>query len=106
MHKILLEGAKRQRRHQRDVVTHDGRVWQARRDTGKKPPQQDWILLARAGRDGNDGRTPRFRGAFLVGEKYRKFDVVRYDVGAFIAVRDDPGLIPTDGDGWQLVTLH
>jgi hypothetical protein len=92
-----------------DVVTHDGSVWQAKKATGKEPPHRDWICIARAGRDGRDGcdgRSPNFRGAFDVGKKYKRFDIVRYDIGIFVAVRDDPGIIPTDGDGWQLLTLH
>lgn len=62
-----------------------------------------WILLARAGRDGCAGRTPRLRGAFDVREKYAQFDIVGYDGGAYIAVHDDPGTVPSD-DGWQLLS--
>src|SRR5262249_34117114 len=90
-----------------DVASHAGSTYQAKRDTCQPVTSaDDWTLLAGRGQDGVNGRTPRFRGAFLAGEKYAKFDVVRYDVGAFIAVRDNPGIIPTDGDGWQLLTLH
>jgi hypothetical protein len=84
-----------------DVVVHDGSVYQARKDTGKEPGHQDWILLARAGRDGCDGRSPRLRGPFNVNEKYAQFDVVEYDGGSFVAIRDiNPGTIPGE-DGWQ-----
>jgi hypothetical protein len=85
-----------------DVVTHDGSVYQARKDTGKEPGHQDWILLARAGHDGCDGITPNFRGVFDARETYRRFDVVEHDGSSFVALRDDPG-IPGD-DGWQLLS--
>jgi hypothetical protein len=90
-----------------DVVVAPNGVFQALKDTGKPPAADhpDWILLARAGRDGRAAPMLNFCGSYLVGEKYQRFDVVRYDVGAFVAVRDNPG-IPGDGDGWALLTLH
>jgi hypothetical protein len=39
--------------------THDGALWIAKRETGAKPcleNRDDWILAARKGRDGKDGR--------------------------------------------------
>lgn len=39
--------------------THDGALWIAKRETGAKPcleNREDWILAARKGRDGKDGR--------------------------------------------------
>jgi hypothetical protein len=39
--------------------THDGALWIAKRDNGSKPcleNKEDWILAARKGRDGKDGR--------------------------------------------------
>lgn len=39
--------------------THDGALWIAKRDTAAKPcleNKEDWILAARKGRDGKDGR--------------------------------------------------
>jgi hypothetical protein len=39
--------------------THDGALWIAKRDSGSKPcleNREDWILAARKGRDGKDGR--------------------------------------------------
>src|SRR5262249_42561278 len=47
-----------------DVFVHDGNVWQAKQDTGQQPGDDHWILLARAGKDGLDGRSPRLRGLF------------------------------------------
>jgi hypothetical protein len=44
--------------YESDVVTHTGALWQARSDTAHAPPHSDWICLARAGRDGSDGRSP------------------------------------------------
>jgi hypothetical protein len=37
-----------------DVVTHDGSTYQALRDTARAPPVDDWICLARAGRDASN----------------------------------------------------
>jgi hypothetical protein len=59
-----------------DVVVHEGSVYQARKDTGKEPGHQDWILLARAGRDGCDGLSPNVCGAFNAHEKYKRLDIV------------------------------
>src|SRR5262249_4853632 len=70
-----------------DVVTHDGSVYQACKDTGTEPAidHPHWILLARAGRD---GLTPTFRGEFDGYKKYRALDVVEFDGSSYIAVRD------------------
>ena len=42
-----------------ESATHDGALWIAKRDTNAKPcleNAEDWILAARKGRDGKDGR--------------------------------------------------
>ena len=42
-----------------ESATHDGALWIAKRDTSAKPcleNGEDWILAARKGRDGKDGR--------------------------------------------------
>jgi hypothetical protein len=42
-----------------ESMTHDGALWIAKRDTSAKPcleRAEDWILAARKGRDGKDGR--------------------------------------------------
>jgi len=84
-----------------DVVVCDGAVFQALKDTGKTPmaDHPDWILLARAGRD---GRTPNFRGGFHAHKKYRRLDAVEFDGSSFVALRDEPGIL--GGDGWQLLS--
>jgi hypothetical protein len=84
-----------------NVVTHGGSTYQARCDTARQPPHEDWTCIARAGENGRDGRSPNVRGTFKAGERYRGLDVVALDGGAFIARRDDPG--PCPGDGWQLI---
>jgi hypothetical protein len=68
-------------------------------DTGRHVLTDDWVCIARGGRD---GETPEIRGTYEVGIKYKHLDIVASDGGAFIAKRDDPGLCP--GDGWQLIT--
>src|SRR5262249_19810761 len=88
-----------------DVVICDGAVFQALKDTGKTPATDcpDWILLARAGRDGCDGRSPTICGAYDAHETYVRLDIVTHgDGAAYIARHDDPGLCP--GDGWQVLS--
>jgi hypothetical protein len=84
--------------YEADVVVHAGALWQA---GGHAPPHSDWICIARAGRDGRDGRSPNVCGTYNAREKYERRDIVALDGGAFIARRDDPGICP--GDGWQLL---
>jgi hypothetical protein len=86
-----------------DVVVHGGATYQCLRDTGRSVTHaDDWICLARAGRDGLDGITPDIRGTYVVNEEYKRLDIVAMDGAAFIARYDDPGLCP--GEGWQLMS--
>jgi hypothetical protein len=85
-----------------DVVVHNGATYQALRDTGHDVSHADWICLAKAGRDGRDGSTPKVRGTYDVHERYAKLDIVALDGAAFIAKHDDPGICP--GDGWQMMS--
>lgn len=87
-----------------DVVTFEGSVYQAQRDTGKAPSHEDWRCIARAGRDGVDGRSFTVRGTWSAEQKYGHLDVVVLDGGAFVAKRDDPGACP--GEGWQVITMR
>lgn len=84
-----------------DVVTHDGRTYQAQRDTGREPPHEDWLCLAEAGRDGEPGNSFRVRGTWDAGNDYLALDVVALNGSSFIAKLDDPG--PCPGGGWQLI---
>jgi hypothetical protein len=88
--------------YEANLVTHAGALWQARCDTVHAPPHGDWACLARAGRDGSDGRSPKVRGTYDAHASYERLDVVALDGAAFIARRDNPGLCP--GDGWQLLS--
>lgn len=90
--------------YQSDVVMHAGATYQALRDTAKVPPHEDWICIARAGHDGNDGRSLTVRGTWLESEEYRALDVVALNGGSFMARRDNPG--PCPGDGWQLIAAQ
>lgn len=82
-----------------ELVTHQGSTYQCLKDTGRGPPHDDWICVARAGRD---ARSPNVCGTYRAGESYRSLDVVALNGGSFIARRDDPG--PCPGDGWQLMS--
>lgn len=84
-----------------EVVSYDGSLYQARKDTAQAPGGTDWICVARAGRDGCDGRTPNVCGTYDVHKKYERLDIVTCDGASFIASYDDPGLCP--GDGWQVL---
>jgi hypothetical protein len=85
-----------------EVVSYDGSLWQACKDTAQAPGGPDWVCVARAGRDGCDGRTPNVCGTYDAYEKYQRLDVVVYEGASYIARRDDPGICP--GDGWQLLS--
>lgn len=80
-----------------DVVTHDGSLFQAQRDTAKEPPHGDWAELAARGKDGV-GFT--IRGTFNPEVSYSRNDVVALNNGSFAARWDNPGLCP--GEGWQI----
>ncbi len=82
--------------YQGGVVTHGGALWQARRDTGRSPPHEDWICIVAAGAD---GRSMAVRGTWSETETYRYLDVVTRNGGAFAAIQDDPG--PCPSGGWQ-----
>jgi hypothetical protein len=84
-----------------DIVTHDGSTWQAQRDTGRSAPHEDWICLARSGRDGRDGASLQVRGTWDANAHYEALNVVVLNGGAFVAKRNEPGACP--GDGWQLM---
>ena len=81
-----------------EVIAHLGATWQATRDTGKEPPHEDWILLARAGAD---GRSFRVAETYDAAKEYSALDVVALNGGSFVARADNPG--PCPGDGWQLL---
>jgi len=83
------------------VVAHGGGLWQATKDTGQTPPHDDWLCLARGGRD---GASPGVRGTYSEREKYRALDIVAFNKGSFVARKDNPGPIP--GDDWQLLVAH
>jgi hypothetical protein len=87
-----------------DVVTHNGSLYQALRDTAKEPPHADWGCLAAAGRDGMDGRSFAIRGTHKEDGEYRALDVVVLNGASFVAKRDAPGECP--GDGWQLMAAQ
>lgn len=87
--------------YEADVVTFDGAVYQAQRDTGRAPPHDDWLCIVARGAAGTDATDIEVTGTFDVTKTYRKLNVVALNGGSFIAKRDDPG--PCPGDGWQLV---
>jgi hypothetical protein len=87
-----------------NIVIHRGSTYQARCDTARKPPHEDWDCVAHAGVDGKDGRdgcSPNVRGTFKAGGRYRALDIVALNGGSFIAKKDNPG--PCPGAGWQLI---
>jgi hypothetical protein len=80
------------------VVLLGGSTWQARADTARAPPHEDWACLASAGRD---AATPVVRGTWRDGDAYAALDIVALNGGSFIARKDAPG--PCPGEGWQLI---
>jgi hypothetical protein len=82
-----------------ELVTFDGSLWQAAKDTGNAPGVgADWTCLAEHGRH---ARPLTIRGTYEPGASYQALDIVALNGGSFIARRDAPGECP--GDGWQLL---
>lgn len=98
--KIWQEGV----HYANEVVTFDGSTFQAVRDTGRAPPHDDWRPLARAGRDGSDGRSFNVRGTYSESESYSGLDMVALNGASFVARYDSPGTCP--GEGWQLMAAQ
>jgi hypothetical protein len=90
-------------RYRGDIVTHRGSTYQARCDTAREPPHDDWVCIASAGRDGVEGRSMRVRGTWQAAEGYELLDVVALNGCSFVARRDNPGECP--GQGWKALTL-
>ena len=88
--------------YQGEFVSYHGALYQACQDPAEVPGGSDWTCVARAGRDGVDGRTPTIRGTYNAYKKYAQLDIVTVDGASYIARCDDPGLCP--GDGWQLTS--
>jgi hypothetical protein len=84
-----------------DVVAHRGSTWQALRDTAREPPDNDWVMLAAAGRDAAEGEVC---GQYQPGNAYRKFDLACHDGCEWRARCDDPGPLP--GVGWALSAVQ
>ena len=93
--KAFVEGAVH---YEGDVVLALGGTWQARCDTARAPPHDDWLCIAAKGRD---AATPHVRGTFDQAAVYRHLDIVALGGSSFIARRDQPG--PCPGEGWQLI---
>lgn len=90
--------------YQGEVVTLDGSIYQAVRDTGKVPGHKDWRCIVRRGADGQDGRSFAVRSTWQADGEYRALDVVALNGASFVAKRDNPG--PCPGDGWQLMAAQ
>jgi hypothetical protein len=84
-----------------DLVVHSGATWQAKCDTAQTPGGSDYVSVARAGRDGADGRSLTLRGPYDMQAKYTNLDIVEFGGELFVALRDDPALCP--GEGWRLL---
>jgi hypothetical protein len=80
------------------LVTHEGALWQAQRDTGKVPgDSDDWICLAARG-----APAPQFRicSTYNAESVYTELSIVALNGSSFVARKDNPG--PCPGDDWQL----
>ena len=81
-----------------DVVMCDGGTWQAKRDTARAPPHEDWACLAQAGRN---AVSPKIKGTYREDQAYTYLDIVALNGSSFIAKCDEPGMCP--GEGWQVI---
>lgn len=82
-----------------DIVTREGATYQAKRDTAQSTDHADWSCLARAGLDGQDGRSWTIRDTYDPKQVYAAFDVVTLNSTWFIARKNDPGSCP--GPDWK-----
>jgi len=85
---IVYEGA---------VVSHAGGTWQARRDTARQPPHDDWICIAACGEAPYVGEVC---GLYDPERQYQKYDLVTFRDSEWRARCDDPGELP--GDDWAV----
>jgi hypothetical protein len=81
-----------------DIILHQGGTYQARCDTARAPPHEDWACIAAKGRD---AAMPKVAATYREGETYSFLTIVALNGSSFIARTDDPG--PCPGDGWQLI---
>jgi hypothetical protein len=75
-----------------------GSTYQARCDTARAPPHEDWACIAARG---SDAVMPKIVGTYREGEPYFAMNIVALNGSSFIARVDDPGECP--GPGWQLI---
>ena len=75
-----------------------GGTWQARCDTTRSPPHDDWFCIAAKG---VDAAMPKVIGTFNEAAVYQRLNIVALGGSSFIARRDQPG--PCPGEGWQLI---
>ena len=76
-----------------------GSTYQARCDTARTPPHEDWALIA-----AQAAAMPRCRRSWAPtakAETIRFLNIVALGGSSFIARTDDPG--PCPGEGWQLI---
>ncbi len=74
-------------------------TFQAVRDTARAPGEgDDWVLIARGGRD---AILPRVCGLYKKDAEYRPLDIVALNGSSFISKKDNAG--PCPGPGWQLL---
>ena len=82
-----------------DVRQHQGATYQAMRDTGKEPgTSDDWQCIAAKGAD---GRGFTIRGTYSADKQFSANDVVAFNGGSFVALKDGAGDCP--GPDWQLI---
>lgn len=69
---------------------------------GEKGPPGERGIQGVPGESGPPGRNVEIRGTFKLEEKYSYLDIVAFNGGSFIALKDNPG--PCPGEGWQLLS--
>lgn len=91
-----------------DAVSHDGSSYVAIDHSKAQPPPLEgkWVLLAKRGANGTDGRSVQARGEYQSNESYAAGDIVLLkDTGnSYIAKANTaPGTPPTNGDYWSIL---
>jgi hypothetical protein len=83
-----------------EFASFEGQLYQARKDTGSKPGDQEfWTCVTRAGRDAVQV-TPK--GEWSAGVEYGVLNLVTYQNCSYLATRDNPGR-PGDDESWQAI---
>jgi hypothetical protein len=85
-----------------EIVTYAAQRGRRSETRRRLPGGADWLSLAKGGRDGANGRSIVFRGAYDMRESYAAMDMVAHEGQSFTAAGDNPTGLPGDSADWLL----